>query len=140
MKPYLRHKARYLAVQALYDWQSSPISVADLLVRSLSGEDNQKKIDNEYFTRLISNTVNSIDEVDELLITCVDRNLHEVSHVELAILRVGASELKFCPDVPYKVILNEAMEMAKIFGGKNSHKYINGVLDKIAHRLRKDIV
>lgn len=139
MKPHLRHKARYLAVQALYDWQNSPIPVADLLARFLSSENDPPKIDTEYFVRLVSHTVNSIDEVDDLLTTCVDRSLREVSRVELAVLRIGAGELKFCLDVPYKVTLNEAMEMAKIFGGKNSHKYINGVLDKVAHSLKKNV-
>jgi len=135
MKPQLRHKARSLAIQAIYDWQINLLPVEDLLARFVA--EANKKFDHDYFERLVRLIVEQADVLQEIITPCLDRAFDEVSQVELAILRVGACELKFFLDVPYRVVLNESLELAKKFGGQNSHKYINGVLDKLVKTTRE---
>jgi N utilization substance protein B len=135
-KPYLRHAARALAIQAIYDWQIHPLPVEALLARFLS--EANKKFDQDYFERLIRLTLEHQALLQELITPYLDRAFDEVSQVELAILRIGACELKFFLDVPYRVVLNEALELTKKFGSPNSHKFINGVLDKLALVTREE--
>ncbi len=89
-----------------------------------------------YFDNLVRQIPLHIHELDDHLIPYIDRDINEIDPVERAILRVGAFELEFHPEVPYKVIINEAVELAKTFGAEHGHRYVNGVLDKVAARLR----
>jgi transcription antitermination factor nusB len=94
-----------------------------------------KGVDKPYFSRLFRQTVANVDAVDFSMSHYLDRTLDELDPIEKAILRLAVYELQFEPDVPYKVAINEAIEVAKVFGADESHKYINGVLDKVAPAL-----
>ncbi len=137
MNPYARHKARFCAIQAIYQWQLAKPDLAILLQQFLPPNPAEaKKIDQEYFDKLVTHVVMQNETLDNVLAPHLDRALKEVSQVECAILRVSTCELKFFLDTPYRVVINEALELAKVFGGKNSFKYINGVLDRVARELR----
>ena len=94
------------------------------------------KADRGYFHDLLHGVPGQVKELDELLTPFLDRRVEELSQVEKAILRIGAFELKERQDVPYRVVINEGIELAKVFGAEESFKYVNGVLDKLARKLR----
>lgn len=131
-----RRKSRELAVQALYQWQLTGLDSQEILLQFLLFEGMQKA-DKPYFQLLFWGTVSHIQAIDNLLITYVDRPWVDVSPVEGAILRLGAFELLHCPELPYKVVLNESIELSKTYGATDSHKFTNSVLDKLAHQVRK---
>ena len=130
-----RHKARRAAVQALYQWQltqQAPGDIEDHFI--LDHEMND--VDLEYFHHLVREVPLHLHELDDHIAPHLDRDLSEVDPVERAILRIGAYEFEFHPEIPYKVILNEAVELAKTFGAEHGHKYVNAILDKVAAGLR----
>ncbi|MBU2893223.1 transcription antitermination factor NusB [Colwellia sp. D2M02] len=135
MKPSPRRKARELAVQAVYSWQLSQNSVTDVEVNFIS-ENSKRRFDIEYFQQLLRGVTQNIAVIDEVISPFVDRPLDEVDHVEKAIIRVAVYELKYCVDVPYRVVINEAIELAKSFAADDSHKFVNGVLDKTVKIVR----
>ena len=94
------------------------------------------KVDSAYFRDILRGVHREQDELDRLLQPFLDRPIHEVDAIELAIVRLGTYELKYRLDVPYRVVINEGIEMAKKFGGTEGHKFVNSVLDKLCHRLR----
>lgn len=126
-----RKKARKLAMQALYQWHMNDTSISDLEVQFRS-ESNMKKVDSEYFSEMIHGIPKEKAKLDERLDAKLDRSIKTLTPVELTILRLGVYELIHRLDVPYKVVINEAVELAKIFGATDGHKFVNGVLDKIA--------
>ncbi len=133
-KPSARRRARECAVQALYSWALSgntaeQVELAFVLDQDLEG------VDKPYFRKLFRQTVENIETVDFAISPYIDRAFDELDPIEKAILRLAVYELRFESDVPYKVVINEAIEVAKVFGADESHKYINGVLDKIAPAL-----
>lgn len=133
-KPSARRRARECAVQALYSWALSgntaeQVELAFVLDQDLEG------VDKPYFRKLFRQTVENIETVDFAISPYIDRAFDELDPIEKAILRLAVYELCFESDVPYKVVINEAIEVAKVFGADESHKYINGVLDKIAPAL-----
>lgn len=130
-----RHKARRAAVQALYQWhltQQQPGDIEDhfILDHEMNG------IDVEYFHHLVREIPRHIHELDDHISPHLDRKLNDVDPVELACLRIGTYEFEFHPEIPYKVILNESVELAKTFGAEHGHKYVNAILDKVAAGLR----
>jgi len=130
-----RHKAREAAVQALYQWQltqQAPEQIENHFILDHSMEN----VDLEYFHHLVSEVPRHLHELDDHIVPHLDRELGEVDPVERAILRLGAFEFEFHPEIPYKVILNEAVELAKTFGAEHGHKYVNAILDKVAAALR----
>ena len=130
-----RHLARQAAVQALYQWQlteQSPEDIEDHFIL----DHEMSKVDMDYFDQLVRQIPLHIHELDDHLIPHLDREMDEVDPVERAILRVGAYELEFHPEVPYKVVINESVELSKTFGAEHGHKFVNGVLDKVAAKLR----
>ncbi|RLV59597.1 transcription antitermination factor NusB [Parashewanella curva] len=131
MKPSERRKARRLAVQAIYSWQLSGNNIADVEHQFLTEQD-VKGVDVSYFRELLSGVATKASALDELFAPFLDRNVEDVSPVEKAIVRLGAFELTFQKGVPFKVAINEAIELAKAFGADDSHKFVNGVLDKLA--------
>lgn len=135
-KPSLRKKARRYAVQGIYQWQLSGNAVKDIEMQFLETI-NAKKVDIEYFQDVLVNTLTTITEIDEQLTPVIDRAFKEVNPVELAILRLACYELMARVDVPYKVVINEALELTKTFGASEGHKFVNGILDKLAKSLRK---
>jgi len=130
-----RHKARSRAVQAIYDWQVSGNDVREVEDYFLT-EQNMKKTDLEYFSELLHGVPTHLSELDGHLQPILDRPLDEVDPVEKAILRIGVYEFVHRMDVPYRVVINEAVELAKDFGAEDGHKYVNSVLDKLAAKLR----
>lgn len=133
-KPSARRRARECAVQALYSWAVSgnnaeQVELAFVMDQDLDG------VDKTYFRKLFRQTVSNIETIDFTIEPYIDRGFDELDPIEKAILRLAVYELRFELDVPYKVVINEAIEVAKVFGADDSHKYINGVLDKIAPAL-----
>lgn len=137
-KPSSRRRARELTTQALYSWDLSKNPVEIIELNFFTDEENDlKNVDVTYFRKLLRGTVEQIDVIDEIINLFIDRPFVEIDPIEKAILRFATYELKFELDVPYKVVINEGIEVAKVFGGEESHKYINGILDKIAIHLAK---
>ncbi|OOF40451.1 N utilization substance protein B [Rodentibacter rarus] len=133
-KTSARRRARECAVQALYSWAVSgntaeEVELAFMLEQDLNG------VDKPYFRQLFRQSVENMEIVDFSITPYIDRTFEELDPIEKAILRLAVYELRFELDVPYKVVINEAIEVAKVFGSDDSHKYINGVLDKIAPAL-----
>ena len=133
-KPSARRRARECTVQALYSWTVSgntaeQVELAFVLDQDMDG------VDKPYFRKLFRQTIENIETVDFSISPYIDRTFDELDPIETAILRLAVYELRFELDVPYKVVINEAIEVAKVFGADESHKYINGVLDKIAPAL-----
>ena len=130
-----RRRARRLAVQGLYEWQITGTEIAEIKKRFLEGKE-ARQIDEDYFRELIEGVINRVAELDQHITPYLNRSLEEVDVVERAILRIATYELAHRPDIPYRVIINEGVELAKTFGAEQGHKFINGMLDKIAARLR----
>ena len=136
MKPAARRRARECAVQALYSWQLSKNDIADVELQFLSEQD-VKDVDISYFRELLSGVAVNATSLDALMAPVLSRQLEELGQVERAVLRIALFELSKRDDVPYKVAINEAIELAKTFGAEDSHKFVNGVLDKVAPTVRK---
>ena len=136
MKPAARRRARECAVQALYSWQLSKNDIADVELQFLSEQD-VKDVDIAYFRELLSGVAVNAASLDALMAPVLSRQLEELGQVERAVLRIALFELSKRDDVPYKVAINEAIELAKTFGAADSHKFVNGVLDKLAPTIRK---
>ncbi|UYA59324.1 transcription antitermination factor NusB [Pectobacterium colocasium] len=136
MKPAARRRARECAVQALYSWQLSKNDIADVELQFLSEQD-VKDVDITYFRELLAGVATQAEKLDQLMAPFLSRQLEELGQVEKAILRLAMFELSKREDVPYKVAINEAIELAKVFGAEDSHKFVNGVLDKAAPSVRK---
>lgn len=124
-----------MAVQALYSWQIADQPVSDIEAQFRTDNDFSK-VDGAYFHELLTGVPRNLTELDEHLGSVLDRPVKDVDPIELAVLRIGVYELSRRIDVPYKVVINEGIEMAKIFGATDGHKYVNGILDKLAPRLR----
>ena len=135
VKPSPRRKARELAVQAVYSWQLSQNSVTDIEANFLT-DNSSRRFDIEYFQQLFRGVTSTVSELDAAISPHVDRPLDDVDHVEKSILRVAIYELSACQDVPYRVVINEAIELAKSFAADDSHKFVNGVLDKAVKLIR----
>ncbi|MCL7945899.1 transcription antitermination factor NusB [Marinobacter sp. ATCH36] len=130
-----RRRARALAMQGLYQRHFSKSPIADIESEFIVDND-MSKVDTAYFRDLLRGVHREQAELDRLLEPFLDRPIHEVDAIELAIVRLGTYELKYRLDVPYKVVINEGIEMAKRFGGTEGHKFVNSLLDKLSQRLR----
>jgi len=130
-----RSLARSLAVQALYQWQVGGQPIVNVVPNMLT-DHAEPKTDAAFFTLLVEGVAEHVNELDEALRPHVDRSLESIDPVERAILRLGAYELKMHQETPYRVVINESIELAKVFGAEQGHKYVNGVLDKAAKDLR----
>lgn len=131
-----RSQARHHAVQAIYQWQVAGQNIKDIQNQFLCDQD-PGTFELEYFRSLLHGVPKHLTELDTQLGPHLDRSIESVDPVERAILRLGAFELIYQLQVPYKVIINESVNLAKVFGAEQSHKYINGVLDKVARQVRK---
>ncbi len=134
--PHARRKARRLALQALYQWQVSGHVPADIMAQFLQDQD-VAKADINYFEELLKNIVAQQQQLDDSLQPFLTRPVSELDPIELSLLRIGLYELIHRLDVPYRVVINEAVELAKTFGATEGHKYVNAVLDKAAQTIRK---
>lgn len=130
-----RHRAREFALQGLYQWLLSreDAGVIDAHIRNAHGFD---KADREHFDILLHGAIRDVDSLRADIVPFIDRGIEQLSPVEHAALLIGAFELKHHIEIPYRVVINEAVELTKSFGGIDGHKYVNGVLDKLAARLR----
>ncbi|WP_407926735.1 transcription antitermination factor NusB [Aquabacterium fontiphilum] len=130
-----RRRAREFALQGLYEWQLNPrdTGAIDAHVRE---QDDFARCDRGHYDALLHGCIDQAAQLDAALTRFLDRPVEELSPVEHAVLWIGAYELKHCLDVPYKVAINEAVELAKGFGGTDGHKYVNGVLDHLAPEMR----
>lgn len=129
--PAARSRARRRALQAIYAWQLAGASVTSLLDQFRSEQD-MDVADLEYFEELVAGVVRECKPLDTALKVFLDREVAQVDPIERAVLRIAAFELMHRPDVPYRVVINEAIETTKRFGADHGHSYINGVLDKAA--------
>jgi len=134
-KPSTRKKARRYAVQGIYQWHMSGTEIKEIELQFLESI-NQNKVDVAYFREILVGTLSQIKELDALLEPYLDRPFDEINPVELSVLRLACYELKERLDVPYKVVINEALELDKTFGATDGHKFVNGILDKLARQLR----
>ena len=131
-----RSQARSHAVQAIYQWQMAKQSLTDIYDQFLS-EIDVRKLEIAYFKDVLFGVPTHLQALDEQLKHCLDRSIESVDPVERAILRIGAYELMHHPEVPYRVVINEGVELAKTFGAEQGHRFVNGVLDRMAKNLRK---
>jgi N utilization substance protein B len=131
-----RRKARHYGMQALYQWHMAGAAVSDIEAEFRTDYDFSN-VDLEYFQALLHKIPASMDALDEAIEPLLDRKLSDLDPIELTLLRMGMYELTWRIDVPYKVVINEEVALAKKFGATDSHKYVNGVLDKAARHLRK---
>lgn len=130
-----KSQARHHAVQAIYQWQMTGQEIGEIRDQFLTEQDADG-FDIDYFDRLLRGVPSNLNQLDAALGPCLDRSIESVDPVERAILRIGAFELLHQPDVPYRVVINEAVERAKVFGAEQGHRYVNGVLDKLARKVR----
>jgi N utilization substance protein B len=130
-----RRRSRELAIQGLYQWLLSGASATDidLQMRAVQGFD---KADVAHFDALLRGVIREADALTAQIEPCLDRPVAELSPVERAVLLVATFEFKHHIEIPYRVVINEAVELAKTFGGVDGYKYVNGVLDKVAVQIR----
>jgi N utilization substance protein B len=130
-----RHAARRLAVQGVYQWQFSHNSASEIETQLLL-DPPIKKMDKEYFSNLFRGVTADITTIDALLTPASARPLSDLTLIELAVLRIAVYELKHRLDIPYRVVIDEALELTKTFGAQDGYKYVNAVLDRLAKELR----
>ncbi|PIE39675.1 MAG: transcription antitermination factor NusB [Gammaproteobacteria bacterium] len=131
-----RHKARHYAMQALYQWYMADGTLGDIEVQFRT-EYDFANVDVEYFQALLHGVPQQLDDIEAVFAPLLDRPVDELDPIERTLLRMGVYELQERIDVPYRVVINESVSLAKKFGATDSHKFINGVLDAAARRLRK---
>ncbi len=130
-----RRRSRELATQGLYQWLLSGAEAA-VIDSHMREQDEFDKCDSGHFEQLLYGCITNGSELDAVLAQYVDRKTTQLSPIEHAVLLIGCYELLHCIEIPYRVAINEAVELAKSFGGTDGHKYVNGVLDKAALQLR----
>jgi len=130
-----RRKAREFALKALYEWKLAGNAAADI-AQHVRDEEGYASVDEKYFLILFNGVIDNVAALEMSLTPHLDRKLAVLSPIEYAVLLIGAFEAAHCPDVPYRVVINEAVELAKSYGGADGYKYVNGVLDKLAAQVR----
>lgn len=130
-----RRRSREAALQGLYEWLVSGAD-AGVIDAHMREQEGFEKSDTAHFDSLLHGCIAEAADLDAVLSKHVDRKTTDLSPVEHAVLMIGTYELKHCIEIPYRVVINEAVELAKSFGGTDGHKYVNGVLDKTAAELR----
>ncbi|RUM93888.1 MAG: transcription antitermination factor NusB [Thiothrix sp.] len=131
-----RHVARKMALQAIYQWQLGGQS-AESIVKQFHDDIDYPKSDASYFASLTIQTIQDCALLDEVLKSHLDRDIERVDPIERAVLRLAVNELREHHEIPYRVVLNEAISLAKTFGAQNAYKYVNAVLDEVLPQLRK---
>jgi len=131
-----RTRSRRLAMQALYQWLLSGDASVNDIETQFSEDQEMQSANQEYFSELLNGVVDNQAELSGLLSSHVSRPLEEIDPVERAVLFIAAYEFKYVLSVPYRAVINEAIELSKVYGAEAAHKFINGVLDKLADELR----
>lgn len=134
-----RRKSRELVLKAVYRGMLNESELSQIF-RDMTDDPDYNKADEAYFRQLLQGVTANLSAIDDKLLNFIDRPIAELSPVEHAILRIAGCELMFDSTIPYRVVINEGVELAKIFGGTDGHKYINGVLDKFAADVRESEV
>lgn len=137
MKPYQRHNARSFAIQAIYEWLVSGNDAASIKAHFLE-DYNFNKTDLAYFSELLNGVTTNTETLDNYMLQYLDRPINKLDLIELCILRMAIYELDKRLDVPYRVVINEAVELAKKFGVTDGHKYVNSILDQVAKDIRNN--
>lgn len=132
----MRRRSREFALQGLYQWQLTRKDPT-IIAAELAERDEFAKSDVAYFRTLLNGAIDRAEELEELISPSLDRKFSELSPIERGILLLAGYELMRELEVPYRVVINEAVELAKTYGGTDGYKYVNGVLDKLAPRLRE---
>ncbi len=132
-----RSRARRAALQAIYQWQMTAEAL-EIIAAQFREDESWKRIDEELFSALLNGVPANVSALDEHLQPILDRSVAQLDAVERAILRMGAFELTHREDIPWRVVINECVELAREFGAEQSHKYVNGVLDNLARRTRDE--
>ncbi len=133
--PWARRRARRLLAQALYQWQLSGGEIAEV-ERQFREDETFGRIDADYFHEVLRGVVGKADELDAKFAPLIDRTVAQLDHVERALLRMGTYELLHRAEVPWRVVIDECVALARTFGAEESHKYINAVLDALARAER----
>ena len=131
-----RSNARKKAAQALYQWHMSGNDLTEI-EEQFHQEQNMEKVDTAYFHKLLHQVPTEVSELDKFIVKYSDRKESELDPIEQSILRLSSFELKNCIDVPYKVVISEAITLSKMFGSDKSHAFVNSILDKLAKELRE---
>lgn len=131
-----KRRARKLAVQALYQWQMSGHDVYEIEAQ-FRVFNNMEKVDVVYFCDILRGVPENIRHIEENFSAFLDRDIQSLNPVELAVLRLGTFELLYKPEIPYKVVLDESISLTREFGSQDGHKYVNGVLNKAARKIRE---
>lgn len=131
-----RRKSRELVLKAVYRGMLNESELSQIF-RDMTDDPDYNKADEAYFKQLLQAVTTHLTEIDDKLVNFIDRPMVELSPVEHAILRIAGCELMFDSTIPYRVVINEGVELAKVFGGTDGHKYINGVLDKLSADVRE---
>jgi N utilization substance protein B len=131
-----RQNARKIIVQALYQWHMNTAEVSELQAQYLSAN-NPAKFDNNYFRDMLKAIIEDHETIDEAICKHIDRPLNHLNPVELAILRLSCYELKYCLEIPFRVVIDEAISLCKTYGATEGHRYVNGVLHQLSQELRQ---
>ena len=132
-----RRRSREIALQGLYEWLISGSEPA-LIEAHMREQEGFDKCDKAHFDMLLHGCIGEAADLDAVLLRHIDRKVSHLSPIEHGVLLIGTYELKHCVDIPYRVAINEAVELAKSFGGTDGHKFVNGVLEKLAMQLRPE--
>lgn len=130
-----KRKARKLALQALYQWLMSGSDLFEIEAQ-FRAINNMDKVDGDYFSRVFHGVPSHLDVLEKSIRPFIDRDIDTLNPIELTVLRIGSFELHYCPEIPYKVILDESISLAKEFGSQDGHRYVNGVLNNLARQVR----
>ncbi len=130
-----KRKARKLALQALYQWLMSGADLYEIEAQ-FRVANNMEKVDVDYFCRLLYGIPENVQQLEERFTPFLDREITGLNPIELTVLRIGSFELINCPEIPYKVVLDEAISLTKEFGAQDGYRYVNGVLNNLAQQVR----
>jgi N utilization substance protein B len=130
-----RRRSREFALQGLYQWLVAGGDAAGI-ARQLGESKGFDKIDGEYFTALLQGAIAAAPDLEKAIVPHLDRDIARLSPIERGLLLMAGYELAHRPDVPYRAVINEAVELAKSYGGTDGYKFVNGVLDRLAAQLR----
>lgn len=130
-----KRKARKFALQALYQWlmSGSELTEIEAQFRTIN---NMEKVDVDYFCRLLYGIPTNVQQLEDKLLPYLDREIAGLNPIELTVLRIGSFELLHCPEIPYKVVLDESISLTKEFGSQDGYRYVNGVLNNLAREVR----
>ncbi|OGV52000.1 MAG: N utilization substance protein B [Legionellales bacterium RIFCSPHIGHO2_12_FULL_42_9] len=133
-----KQRARKLALQAMYQWMMAGHDIAEIEAQfhQANSASAMEKVDTAYFSKIIHEVPKHLVQIEATLLPFLDRPLDDLTPIELTVLRMGTYELLFCLDIPYRIVLDEWVTLAKEFGSAEGHRYVNGVLNNLARQVR----